>query len=145
MRTKRILAAILALVGLLTLLSIPSMVATHLQRTASGPPRSMANGTVVAEERKGESYEVFVEFSPSPGRTERFRSDPGGARDPEGVSARQAMKVGDSVLVAYDPKDPSQAEVTSVRPLWLPLVRRTVAGGLCLMASLIVLLSARRR
>ena len=145
---KKFIAALLAMTGFAIFFSILPMLVADQRRVAAEPPRNVANGKVVEEVPRRNSYVVVVEFSPGPGSVLRFRSDPRGAKDSSGEYARSPMKVGESVLVKYDPKNPAGAEVTSIRPLWLRLVRRAFAGGLCLFSALVVLLSAigdRRR
>lgn len=76
-----------------------------------------ANGTIVRLDQEidgdgGRSYRPIVCYTPA-GRTEiEFRSTL--------VSSPSPFKVGDSVIVLYEPNAPERAEIKAFLPLWFP-------------------------
>ena len=134
------MTAILLVVGLTLLASIPFAIADDLGERAE-EPRNVANGTVISVEMgAGERLMATVEFKPRPGEAVRFQAVADGR-----AAADRTLTEGDRVLVAYDTADPEHARVWSIRRQWTGIVRRSIGGFGCLAAAVAVSLGSYLR
>jgi uncharacterized protein DUF3592 len=133
--------AILLVVGLTLLVSIPFAIADDLGVRAEERAQNVANGTVISVEMgAGERLMATVEFKPRPGEAVRFQALADGRAGEE-----RTLTKGDRVLVAYDTANPERARVWSIRRQWTGIVRRSIGGFGCLAAALAVSLGSYLR
>ena len=130
-------------VGLVVWASIPVIVVRHFRSLATQPPMDWANGTVVAVEARGDDYEAVVEFSPR--RDETIRVNLPLETIGIGPTRRPAWEVGRRVTVAFDPKNPANARIGGIGPLWNAIVARAFAGCVSLIVAAVLFLSTRSR
>ena len=139
----RVGAALVAVVGVAVLLSIPVTLRKHFRERAPEPGRSVVSGEVVEVSPSARGFEATVEYRPdSRSASVRLQTD-AGTRG--WLYLRSRLQAGDGVLVAFDPARPSAAYVLSVQPLWSTLVTR-LAVALVLLAGAggVLLLGGRR-
>ena len=128
-----VVTAILLVVGLTLLASIPFAIADDLGEREEGP-QNVANGTIISVETGVDGRRMAtVEFKPRPGDAVRFQAAADGRS-----AADRTLTEGDRVLVAYDTADPEHARVWSIRHQWTGIVRRSIGGFGCLAAALAV-------
>jgi hypothetical protein len=144
--TKHLVAyaiGIAIVVGLVVWASIPVIVVRHFRSIAAQPPSEWANGTVVAVETRGDDYIAVVEFSPK--RNEMLRVELPLESIGIGPTRRAAWEVGRHVIVAFDPKNPTNARIGGIGPLWNAIVARAFAGCISLIVAALLFLSTRSR
>lgn len=141
MSTRRLLALLIALLAISLLASIPFLIAGHLRARSSTSLGAVANGTIVAIERDGSTFTLIVAFQVTPGAASRRLRSP---VETVGLLSRQPrQQLGDPVLVAYDPSNPSLAHVFNVRSVWQAVVRRGFLALLLLAATVLFLRASR--
>jgi hypothetical protein len=136
MTVRRALALLLGLLAIALAVSIPFAIVSHFRDRSRHSLGGVANGIVVVVERNGGEYSMVVEFRVSPGvapRRLRWPDETVGL-----VRPRPRRQPGDPVLVAYDPRDPSIAEVFDIRPIWTAIMRRVFLAAVLLIAALLL-------
>ena len=129
--------AVLLVVGLTLLTSIPFAIADDLDERAE-EPQNVANGTVVSVQTGDDGRPMAtVEFARRPGDAVRFQAAADGR-----AGAERPLAEGDRVLVTYDPANPERARVWSIRRQWTGIIRRSIGGFGCLAAALAVSLGS---
>jgi hypothetical protein len=133
--------AILLVVGLTLLASIPFAIADDLGERAEEQPQNVANGTVISVETGVDGRRMAtVEFKRRPGEAVRFQAVADGR-----PAADRTLTEGDRVLVAYGTANPERARVWSIRRQWTGIVRRSIGGFGCLAAAFAVSLGSYLR
>src|SRR5262245_51478063 len=133
------------LLSLALFASIPVAVFDDMRRRVAETTRERAvvNGRVKDLAEVEDHLMAVVQFSPQAGQIYTINVDAGGGGRFD--FAAPSMKIGDSVVVQFNPENPLQARVFSFHVLWTSVVRRAVAGSASLLVAVAAFALARLR